>query len=240
MKIVISGIPINIQKKNIKNMHLQIKPPDGHVVISVPLSMDDKAIEVYARTNLSWIKKQIEKFQQQSRSSKRQYVSGETMYVWGKQYYLYFVPDSKKNSFKIDGDKVILSMRVDSTVEQREKYVREQHRLLLKAEIEKFLAKWEKITGIYCKSWQTKYMVTRWGTCNIEKKKLWFNLQLTQKPIECLEYVILHELIHLKERTHNSTFIGYMDMYMKNWRMVRKELNDLRLDYYDAQRENKS
>ena len=131
-------------------------------------------------------------------------------------------------------------MRVDSTVEQREKYVREQHRLLLKAEIEKFLAKWEKITGLYCESWQTKYMVTRWGTCNIEKKKLWFNLQLTQKPIECLEYVILHELIHLKERTHNSTFIGYMDMYMKNWRMVRKELNDLRLDYYDAQRENKS
>ena len=81
-------------------------------------------------------------------------------------------------------------------------------------------------------------MVTRWGTCNTEKKKLWFNLQLAQKPIECLEYVILHELIHLRERTHNSTFIAYMDMYMKNWRAVRKELNDSRLDYYDAQDES--
>ena len=238
MRIVISGIPIDIQKKNIKNMHLQIKPPDGHVVISTPLSMDDKAIEVYARTNLSWIKKQIEKFQQQPRSAKRQYVSGETMYIWGKQYYLSFVPDAQKNSFEIQGDKVILSMREDSTVKQRENYVREQYRSLLKVEIERLLPKWEQITELHCESWQTKYMVTRWGTCNTEKKKLWFNLQLAQKSIECLEYVILHELIHLRERTHNSTFIAYMDMYMKNWRAVRKELNDSRLDYYDAQDES--
>lgn len=238
MRIVISGIPIDIQKKNIKNMHLQIKPPDGHVVISAPLSMDDKAIEVYARTNLSWIKKQIEKFQQQPRSAKRQYVSGETMYIWGKRYYLSFVPDAQKNSFEIQGDKVILSMREDSTVKQRENYVREQYRSLLKVEIERLLPKWEQITELHCESWQTKYMVTRWGTCNTEKKKLWFNLQLAQKPIECLEYVILHELIHLRERTHNSTFIAYMDMYMKNWRAVRKELNDSRLDYYDAQDES--
>lgn len=233
MQIVISGIPIDIHKKNIKNMHLQIKPPNGQVVISAPLSMDDKAIEVYARTNLGWIKKQIEKFQQQPRSAKRQYVSGETMYIWGKQYYLSFVPDSRKNSFKIQGNSIVLSMRKNSTVKQREKYIREQYRRLLKGEIEKILPKWEQITGLHCESWQIKYMITRWGTCNTEKKKLWFNLQLAQKPVECLEYVILHELIHLKERTHNSIFIAYMDMYMKNWREVRKELNDLRLDYYE-------
>ena len=235
MQIVISGIPIDIHKKNIKNMHLQIKPPNGQVVISAPLSMDDKATEVYARTNLGWIKKQIEKFQQQPRSAKRQYVSGETMYIWGKQYYLSFVPDSRKNSFKIQGNSIVLSMRKNSTVKQREKYIREQYRRLLKGEIEKILPKWEQITGLHCESWQIKYMITRWGTCNTEKKKLWFNLQLAQKPVECLEYVILHELIHLKERTHNSIFIAYMDMYMKNWREVRKELNDLRLDYYEFQ-----
>ena len=235
MQIVISGIPIDIHKKNIKNMHLQIKPPNGQVVISAPLSMDDKAIEVYARTNLGWIKKQIEKFQQQPRSAKRQYVSGETMYIWGKQYYLSFVPDSRKNSFKIQGNSIVLSMRKNSTVKQREKYIREQYRRLLKGEIEKILPKWEQITGLHCESWQIKYMITRWGTCNTEKKKLWFNLQLAQKPVECLEYVNLHELIHLKERTHNSIFIAYMDMYMKNWREVRKELNDLRLDYYEFQ-----
>lgn len=238
MRIVISGIPIDIQKKNIKNMHLQVKPPNGHVVISAPASMDDKAIEVYARTNLSWVKKQIKKFQQQPRSAKRQYVSGETMYIWGKQYYLTFIPDSQKNNFEIQGDKVLLSMRDDSTVRQRDNYVREQYRLLLKGEIERLLPKWETITGLKCDSWQTKYMVTRWGTCNTDKKKLWFNLQLAQKPIECLDYVILHELIHLRERTHNSTFIAYMDLYMKDWRAIRKQLNDSKLDYYDAQDES--
>lgn len=233
MRIVISGIPVDIQKKHIKNMYLHVKPPDGHVVISAPLSMDYTAIEAYARTNLSWIQKQMEQFQRQPRHAKRQYVSGETMYIWGKQYYITFVPNSQKNRFEMRGNQVILSMRKNSTVKQREKYVREQYRLMLKVEIARLLPKWEQITGLYCDSWQTKYMVTRWGTCNVEKKRLWFNLQLAQKPIVCLEYVILHELVHLKERTHNATFVAYMDMYMRDWRIVRKELNDSKLDYYD-------
>ena len=101
MHIVISGIPIDVQKKNIKNMHLQVKPPDGHVVISAPLSVDDKAIEAYARTQLGFIKRAIAQFQDQPRASKRQYVSGETMYIWGKQYFLVFKPDNQKNSFEI-------------------------------------------------------------------------------------------------------------------------------------------
>ena len=233
MRIVISGIPIDIQKKNIKNMHLQVKPPDGHVVISAPLSVHDKAIEVYARTNLGWIRKQIDKYQQQLRCDKRQYVSGETMYIWGQQYFLKFVPNSNKNNFEICGDTVVLSMRENSTVKQRENYVREQYREMLKKEIDKLLPKWEDITGLYCDSWQTKYMITKWGTCNTDKRKIWFNVQLAQKPIECLEYVILHELIHLKERTHNAVFTEYMDMYM-NWRNIRKELNSMRLDYYES------
>lgn len=238
MQIVVAGIPIDVQKKNIKNMHLQVKPPDGHVVISAPASIDDKAIEAYARTNLSWIKKAIKKFEDQPRSSKRQYVSGETIYIWGNQYFIKFVHDSKKNSFTIEGNQVILRMNKNSTVKQRDNYVREQYRAMLKKEIERYLPKWESITSLHCESWQTKYMVTRWGTCNTEKKKLWFNLQLAQKPLECLEFVILHELIHLVERTHNATFISYMDLYMPNWRDIRKELNDRKLDYYDAQDES--
>lgn len=104
MQIVISGIPIDVQKKNIKNMHLYVKPPDGHVIISAPQTIDDKAIEIYARTNLSWSKRQIQQFQNQPRSSKRQYVSGETIYVWGKQYFIQFIPDNKKNSFLLQGN----------------------------------------------------------------------------------------------------------------------------------------
>lgn len=238
MRLVVSGIPIEVQKKNIKNMHLQVKPPDGHVVISAPLSMNDKAIEIYARTNLNWVKKQMERFQEQPRSGKRQYVSGETMYIWGKQHFLTFISDAQKNGFEIVGNKVFLRMREESSVKQRESYVREQYRMMLKSEIEHLLPKWERITGLYCESWQTKYMVTRWGTCNTDKKRLWFNLQLIQKPVECLEYVILHELIHLRERTHNEVFTAYMDLYMPNWREIRKQLNDSMLDFYDAQDES--
>ena len=238
MRIVISGIPIDVQKKNIKNMHLQVKPPDGHVVISAPLSVDDKAIEAYARTQLSFIKRSIAQFQNQPRASKRQYVSGETMYIWGKQYFLVFKPNNQKNSLEIQNQNIILSMSAKSTVKQRDAYVKEEYRKILKEEIEKRLPKWEVQTGLKCNSWQTKYMVTKWGACNTDKKKLWFNLQLAQKPYACLDYIILHELTHLLTRKHDATFIAHMDRYMPNWREVRKELNDSRLDYYEAQDES--
>lgn len=238
MRIVISEIPIEIQKKSIKNMHLQVKPPDGHVVISAPLDMPDQAIEIYARTNLKWIQDSIRKFQDQPRSAKRQYISGETMYIWGKQYFISFVPDEQKNSFEIQGNRVILRMKKNSTVRQRESYVREQYRVMLKEQIERLLPKWEQRTNLRPDSWQTKYMVTRWGTCSMEKRKLWFNLQLAQKPMECLEYILLHELLHLKERRHSPAFVADMDRYMPNWREVRKELNRQKLDYYDAQDES--
>lgn len=238
MRIVISGIPIDVQKKNIKNMHLQVKPPDGHVVISAPLSVDDKAIEAYARTQLSFIKRSIAQFQDQPRASKRQYVSGETMYIWGKQYFLVFKPNNQKNSLEIQNQNIILSMSAKSTVKQRDAYVKEEYRKILKEEIEKRLPKWEVQTGLKCNSWQTKYMVTKWAACSTDKKKLWFNLQLAQKPYACLDYIILHELTHLLTRKHDATFIAHMDRYMPNWREVRKELNDSRLDYYEAQDES--
>ena len=238
MRIVISGIPIDVQKKNIKNMHLQVKPPDGHVVISSPLSVGDKAIEAYARTQLGFIKRAIAQFQDQPRASKRQYVSGETMYIWGKQYFLVFKPDNQKNSFEIQNQNIVLSMSAKSTVKQRDAYVKEEYRKILKEEIEKRLPKWEAQTGLKCDSWQTKYMVTKWGACSTDKKKLWFNLQLAQKPYACLDYIILHELTHLITRKHDATFIAHMDRYMPNWREIRKELNDSRLDYYEAQDES--
>ncbi len=238
MRIVISEIPIDVQKKNIKNIHLQVKPPDGHVVISAPLSVDDKAIEAYARIQIGFIKRSAAKFQDQARASKRQYVSGETMYIWGKQYFLVFKPDNRKNSFEIQNRNIILSMSDKSTVKQRDTYVKEEYRKILKAEIEKRLPKWEAKTGLECDSWQTKYMVTKWGACSTDKKKLWFNLQLVQKPCRCLDYIILHELTHLITRKHDAVFIAHMDRYMPNWREIRKELNDSRLDYYEAQDES--
>jgi len=228
----ISGIQIEVCKKHIKNMHLYVKPPHGKVTVSAPLSMSDEAIERFVRTKISWIKKQIEKFENQPRQSEREYVSGETLYVWGRQYYLQTNYDTK-NSLILLGNKAILTVRKESTAKQRENFVREWYRELLKIEIAKQLPKWEKITGLKASGWQTKYMTSRWGTCNTKTGKIWLNLQLAKKPPECLDYVILHELIHLVAKSHNERFILLMYKYMPMWREIKATLNGYTLDYME-------
>lgn len=228
----ISGIPIEICKKNIKNVHLYVKPPNGMVTVSAPLAMSDEAIERFVRTKASWIKKQVAKFESQPRQSEREYVSGETLYVWGKQYYLQ-TEYGNRNSLVLSGDKAILTVRNESTREQRDVFVREWYRELLKVEITRLLPKWERITGLNVTGWQTKYMTTRWGTCNVKTGKIWLNLQLAKKTMDSLEYVILHELIHLVEKNHNERFISLMDTYMPLWREVKSTLNEQTLDFME-------
>ena len=231
MQIELSGITIDIQKKNIKNMHLAVLPPDGKVRVSAPMHLSDESIAMFVRTKLVWIKKQQEKFANQPRQSEREYISGETLYVFGKQYFLRVMYSYKGNSLVLKGNEAILTVRKESTARQREAFVNEWYRDLLKERINVYLPKWEQITGLYCNSWQTKYMTTRWGTCNTNTRKIWLNLQLAKKPIECLEYVILHELAHLKVKNHGEDFIAILDTYMPYWRDTRKLLNELKLDY---------
>lgn len=231
MNVLISDIQIEIIKKDIKNMHLSVLPPDGKVRVSAPNNLSDESIIMFVKTKLGWIKKQQEKFELQPRQSEREYVSGETLYVWGHQYFLQVEYNQKKNSLVLVGNKAILSVRKESTVKQREKFVNEWYRSLLKTEVEKYLPKWEAITGLYCDSWQSKYMTTKWGTCNTSTRKIWLNLQLAKKPIECLEYVILHELAHLKVKNHGPDFVAILDLHMPYWRECKKMLNDSKLDY---------
>lgn len=231
MQITISGIDVLIEKKNIKNMHLYVKPPLGKVSVSAPIAISEKSIENFIRLNLGWIKKQQEKFVNQPRKTERQYISGETYYIWNKQYFLEFQP-SKKRYFKIEGNKILLGMKQDSTVQQREKYVREEFRKILSEQLSRLIPKWEEITGLKCESWNTKYMTTRWGTCNSKAKRIWINLQMVEKPLECLEYVILHELTHLKIRNHGKDFTSEMDKFMQNWKDRKDILNGQILDSY--------
>ena len=234
MQIEISGITIDIQKKNIKNMHLAVLPPDGKVRVSAPMRLSDESIAMFVRTKLGWIKKQQEKFALQPRQSEREFISGETLYVFGKQYFLRVMYSYKGNSLVLNGNEAVLTVRKESTARQREAFVNEWYRDLLKEKISIYLPKWEQITGLYCDSWQTKYMTTRWGTCNTNTRTIWFNLQLAKKPIECLEYVILHELAHLKVKNHGKDFIAILDMYMPYWRETKKLLNDFKLDYMES------
>ena len=237
MQILVANIPVEVVKKKIKNMHLSVLPPDGKVRVSAPEKLSDESIIMFVRTKVGWIRKQQEKFEQQPRQSERQYVSGETLYVWGRQYFLQVEYSYKGNSLVLSGDRAILTVRRESTPTQRETFVNEWYRTLLKAEVEKYLPKWERITGLQCISWQSKYMTTRWGTCNTNTRKIWLNLQLAKKPIECLEYVILHELAHLKVRNHSKDFAALMDQYMPYWRETKKLLNDLKLDYMEEDNE---
>lgn len=237
MHIEISGIKIEIQKKNIKNLHLVVAPPDGKARVSAPMHLSDESITMFVRTKLGWIKKQQEKFKKQPRQSEREYVSGETLYVFGRQYFLRVEYSYKGNSLVLEGNEAILTVRKESTSKQREAFVNEWYRNLLKEKIKIYLPKWEKTTGLYCDSWQTKYMTTRWGTCNTTTRKIWLNLQLAKKPIECLEYVILHELAHLKIRNHSKDFVEILDQYMPFWRETKKLLNDLKLDYMEPEEE---
>lgn len=230
MTLIISGISIEICKKNIKNMHLYVKPPKGNVTVSAPISMSDEEIERFLRTKTNWIKNQIIRFQKQPSQSEREYISGETLYVWGKAYCLR-VECGSKNSLVLFGDKVVMTTsQYKSTAAQRKGFIREWYRELLKIEVVRLLPKWEKITGLQAASWQTKYMTTRWGTCNPKTRKIWLNVQLAKKPLECLEYIILHELLHFIEKKHNKRFASLLDRYMPMWREIEVTLNEKNLD----------
>ena len=231
MQIEISGINIEVQKKNIKNLHLVVTPPDGNVHVSAPMHLSDESITMFVRTKLGWIKKQQEKFATQPRQAEREYVSGETLYVFGQQYFLRVEYSYKGNSLVLKGREAILTVRKESTAKQREAFINEWYRSKLKEKIEIYLPKWESITGLHCNSWQTKYMTTRWGTCNVNTRKIWLNLQLAKKPIEHLEYVILHELAHLKVRNHGKDFVAILNQYMPYWRETKKQLNEHILDH---------
>lgn len=203
MQVTISGISVEVERKKIKNMHLYVLPPDGSVRVSAPLRLPDDQIALFVSSKLGWIKKQKSRIENQPRRT-QQFVSGETLYVWGNRYFLQVEYSNRRNDLTLMGDKAILTVREKSTAAQRAAYVNEWYRSQLKAETLKYLPKWEQITELSCTSWQTKNMTTRWGTCNPKSKKIWLSLQLAKKPYICLEYILLHELSHLKYRDRSD------------------------------------
>lgn len=232
-KICVSGIDVTIEKKDIKNLHLYVKPPLGEVFVSAPKNLNDESIRVFVISKISWIKKQQAKYKNQARHTKREFVSGESIFVWGRRYNLDVIYSNKENNITLRRNKFILQVRENSTIEQRENYVNEWYREQLKTAAEPLMQKWEDTIGVYANEWKTKNMHTKWGTCTVNAKRVWLNLQLTKKTPECLEYVIVHELCHLLEKNHNDRFKGYMDEYYPNWQNVKEQLNEQMLDYYE-------
>lgn len=226
MQMQIAEISVEIIRKKIKNMHLWVLAPDGQVRVSAPLKTPDAVIAGFVTAKLDWISKQQARLAAQPSRQVRKYVSGEPLYLWGKRYTLEVVHSRPGNSLLPEGSRAILNVRQASTPRQREAFVREWYREQLKAQVEKMLPAWEEITGLYCSGWQSKYMTTRWGTCNTVTRKIWLNLQLAKAPPACLEYVILHELAHLQVRDHGPRFEAILRAYMPDWKARKKMLND--------------
>ena len=223
--ITIGGIPMELTRKNIKHLHLYVLPPDGRVRISAPLYLSAETIAEFVRSRLDWIRKQQAKLAERPQPPVRTYVSGETLFLFGKPIVLSVEYGSGKGTVIRNGGNAILTVPPDSTFEQREAVVKEWYRGLLKEQIGLLLPEWERITGLYCSSWQVKDMKTRWGTCNTQTRKIWLNLRLEENPPGCLEYVILHELAHLKIPDHGKQFESLLDRYMPDWRERRSVLN---------------
>lgn len=225
-RIVVIDVIVDIVRKDIKNLHLAVYPPNGRVRVAAPLLVDDEAVRLAVVSKLGWIRRQQLKFAEQERQSEREYVSGESHFFQGKRYLLNVIYQegspkvSVRNNTKID-----LFVRPGSNISQRERVMLAWYRRELKLAIPPLLTKWETIIGVDAVEWGIKKMKTKWGTCNIEARRIWINLELIKKPIHCLEYIIVHELVHLLERHHNDRFKEYMDSFLPSWRLLRDELN---------------
>lgn len=232
-ELKLGNIEIEVEQKDIKNIHLSVYPPNGRVRIAAPEKMELDTIRVFAISKLQWIKNQQKILQQQEREPKREYVDRESHYFFGKRYLLKVHQRESSPKVEIDHKFIHLFVRPNSSTQKKAAVIDEWHRAELKKQVPKLIAQWEEKIGVKCNDFGIKKMRTKWGSCNTEAKRIWLNLELAKKPKECLEYIIVHELVHLLERSHNQRFVKLMDQFMPKWRFHREELNRLPYGHVD-------
>lgn len=232
-QIKLGDIVIDVEQKDIKNIHLSVYPPNGRVKVSAPSRMDLDTIRVFAISKLQWIKKQQKVFENQDRETPREYLTRESHYFLGKRYLLKVIEQDVTPKVELGKKEIKLFVRSNTTQSKRKEIVDEWYRVELKKIAPDIIAKWEKVIGVQANDYGIKKMRTKWGTCNREAKRIWLNLELAKKPVECIEYIVVHELVHFLERTHNARFIASMDKFMPRWRFHRDELNRLPFSHVD-------
>jgi predicted metal-dependent hydrolase len=225
--IQLGEIRVDVVRKNIKNIHLSVYPPHGAVRITAPSRMDLERIRVFAIAKLPWIKQQQTKLQSQQRETPREYIDRESHYLWGERYLLNVVEKDAVPQLKLKHKRMVLQVRPGADRNKKNDVLEASYRQQLKAAIPPLIAKWEKHLGVTVSDFGVRKMKTQWGSCSPNTKTIRLNLELAKKPIECLEYVILHEMVHLLEPTHNNRFVALMDRYMPSWRFYQEKLNDL-------------
>lgn len=232
--ITLRGLRVEVVRKQIKNLHLGVYPPNGRVRVAAPLLLNDDAVRLAIINKLGWIRRQQAKFENQSRQSAREMVSGETHYLFGQRYRLRIIEDGGPARIQIQNKSIIeLHIKSGTSIEYRERLLQEWYRSQLKLLIPPLIKKWETRLGVKVKEWGIRKMRTKWGACNEEAARIWLNLELAMKPENCLEYVLVHEMTHLLERHHNDRFTALMDKYLPSWRSLKEELNRYPLSHQD-------
>jgi len=225
-EIIVRDIHVEVVRKEIKNLHLAVYPPEGHVRVAVPFHVNDDRVRLAVISKLAWIKKQQADFKKQPRQSEREMLTGESHYFLGKRYLLEVVEGPGKHRIELKGTrKLLLFVRPGTSLANRQLVLNEWYRDQLKQRVPDLLNKWQDKIGVKTNDWGIKKMKTKWGSCNIMAKRIWLNLELAKKPQECLEYILVHELVHLLERNHNERFRVHMDHFMPNWRTYKEMLN---------------
>jgi predicted metal-dependent hydrolase len=225
-QITVSGLRVQVFRKGIKNLHLGVYPPHGRVRVAAPLRVSDDAVRLAVIGKLGWIRRQRARFEAQPRQSAREMVSGESHYFLGRRYRLRVIERDATADVTLRNKSTLeLQVRPASTARQRNRILHQWYRQQLKALIPPLIEKWQTALGVTVAEWGVKRMKTRWGTCNIEAQRIWLNLELAKKPVQCLEYIVAHELVHLIERNHNDRFVFILEKHLPHWRQNRQELN---------------
>ena len=226
-QIQLGDIVVDVVQKDIKNIHLSVYPPTGKVRISAPLRMDIDTIRVFAITKLGWIKSQQKKLLEQTRETPREYLDRESHYLWGKRYLLKVVEKDAAPEVELKHNKMLFQIRPATTDERKQDILEAWYREKLKEVVPALIAKWEPLMGVKVEKFFVQKMKTKWGSCSPASKSIRLNTDLAKKPPECLEYIVVHEMTHLLEPTHNARFISLMDQFMPKWRFYKDELNKL-------------
>jgi len=225
-QIEVRGIAVEVVRKEIKHLHVGVYPPQGRVRVAAPLRLDDEAVRLAVVSRLGWIRRKRDGFEQQDRQSQRELVTGESHYFLGRRYLLDVVEHEGRPGVHLaDNTTMRLQVRPGADRDARDRFLQRWYRRRLRERIPGLVAKWEPKVGGRVADVHIKRMKTRWGSCNAEARRIWLNLELAKKPVACLEYILVHEMVHLIERQHTERFRELMDGLMPSWRICRDELN---------------
>lgn len=226
-QLKLGNVTVDVTLKNIKNVHLSVHPPTGRVRISAPKRMSIDTIRVFAISKLDWIKHQQRKLREQERETNREYLDRESHYVWGERYLLTVSESDQTPSVELKHGRMHLRVRPGTTEEKKRAFAAGWYREQMRQAVPPLIAKWEALLGVEVERFFVQRMRTKWGGCNPGGRSIRLNSDLARKPRECLEYIVVHEMVHLLEPTHSARFVALMDRFMPQWRFRREQLNRL-------------